>query len=195
MFSSVRMFWMNEYLGHGEGSACFTLGGAIHIQHGTEERCPAILKWGNFCMALPQNKGSLSYYLFPFLSTSCDVWVYTPWTKFLEETSDVWKINTNDRTSVLGPEFAVCKRLSFTHTIFMWSVISLKLLKALMGGKKGQRDGDECGVSTSVDENTSIADAVTVNEDRRCDPRGIRLLNAQHWKAQAFTELFWDREN
>lgn len=52
---------MNEYRGHAEGSACFTLGGAIHIQHIRVERCPAILKRGNFCMALPKDRDSIPH--------------------------------------------------------------------------------------------------------------------------------------
>ena len=54
---------------------------------------------------------------------------------------------------------------------YLCSVLDSKLLKAFMGSRKGHRDGGDCGISTSVDENTSIPDEVTASKDRRCGPQ------------------------
>lgn len=71
--------------------------------------------------------------------------------------------------------------LQYQHTLFakvyhsliqyLCSVLDSKLLKAFMGSRKGHRDGGDCGISTSVNENTSIPDEVTASKDRRCGPQ------------------------
>lgn len=66
----------------------------------------------------------------------------------------------------------------YIHTQYMCSVLEPKLLKALMGSRKGHGDGGDYGISTSVDENTSIPDEVTASNDRRCGPPETKLLLA-----------------
>lgn len=66
----------------------------------------------------------------------------------------------------------------YIHTQYTCSVLEPKLLKALMGSSKGHGDGDDCGVSTSVDENTSRPDEVTASKDRRYGPPETKLLLA-----------------
>ena len=63
-----------------------------------------------------------------------------------------------------------------SHIQYLCSVLDPKVLKAFTGSRKGHRDGGDCGISTSVDE----------NKDRRCGPQKqsfYSLLNPESLKA------------